>query len=215
MIAIALAGSLAIFTAACSNSGETTTNTATTNSSGTAHNDAPGTAPHPHDESANAGAAHKDAAKDDVPAAVHAAFPDAQSITTQHKDLTAAQISSIEKETNTKVTDKDHHSYLAFSTSGGTRKQVGAATVVEAAGKQMVVVYESRNGVPYIREVRAEGVAQAFLDQFKGKGHDDKFQIGQDLKAQGVDEATAKAAAEAVRRDAMTMQTLYGGSHSH
>ncbi len=67
------------------------------------------------------------------------------------------------------MADKDHHSYLAFSTSGGSRKQVGAATVVEAAGKQMVIVYESRNGVPYIREVRVEGVAQAFLDGFKGR----------------------------------------------
>ncbi len=220
MLAIALVGALTVFAAACSNSGETTkttTNTGTTtNSSGAAHNDAPGTAPHPHDASANTGAAaHNDAAKDEVPAAVRAAFPDAQSITTQHKAITAAQISSIEKGTSTKVADNDHHSYLAFSTSGGSRKQVGAATVVEAAGKQMVIVYESRNGVPYIREVRAEGVAQAFLDGFKGKGHDDKFQIGQDLKAQGVDEATAKAAADAVRRDAVTMQTLYGGSHSH
>jgi len=219
LLTIALVGALTIFAAACSNSGETTkttTNTATTtNSSGAAHNDAPGTAPSAHNETANKGAAPNAAAKDEVPAAVRAAFPDAQSITTQHKDMTAAQISSVEKETSTKVADKDHHSYLAFSTSGGARKQVGAATVVEAAGKQMVIVYESRNGVPYIREVRAEGVAQAFLDGFKGKGHDDKFQIGQDLKAQGVDEAMAKAAADAVRRDAVTMQTLYGGSHSH
>lgn len=214
IFSIAFVGLLAIFAVACSSSGEktATTNSATTNAG---HNDAPGAAPHSHDESANAGAASKDAAKDDVPAAVHGAFPGAQSITTQHKDLTAEQISSIEKETNTKVTDKDHHSYLAFSTSGGTRKQVGAATVVEAGGKHMVIVYESRDGVPYIKEVRAEGLAQAFLDQFKGKGHDDKFQIGQDLRAQGVDEATAKAAAEAVRRDAMIMQTLYGGSHGH
>ncbi len=211
MFAIALVGALTVFAASCSNSGETTkttTNTATTNSSGTASS--------AHNETANKGAAPNAAAtKDEVPAAVRAAFPDAQSITVQHKDMTAAQITSVEKGTSTKVADKDHHSYLAFSTSGGARKQVGAATVVEAAGKQMVIVYESRNGVPYIREVRAEGVAQAFLDGFKGKGHDDKFQIGQDLKAQGVDEATAKAAADAVRRDAVIMQTLYGGSHSH
>lgn len=188
ILPIALVGLLAFLAVACSSSSE---KTAPTNS------------------------AIKDAAKDDVPAVVHAVFPDAQSITTRHKDLTAEQISSIEKDTNIKVTDKDHHSYVAFSTSGGTRKQLGAATVVEAGGKQIVIVYESRDGVPYIKEVRAEGLAQAFLDQFKGKGHDDRFQIGQDLKAQGVDEATAKAAAEAVRRDAMTMQMLYGGSHGH
>jgi hypothetical protein len=79
----------------------------------------------------------------------------------------------------------------------------------------MVVIYESRNGVPYIREVRAEGVPQAFLDGFKGKGHDDKFQVGGDVKANGADEATARAVAAAIRQDAVIMQTLYGGKHSH
>ena len=76
----------------------------------------------------------------------------------------------------------------------------------------MVVVYESRNNQPYIKEVRAEGIAPAFLDQFKGKGADDKFQIGQDLKAQGVDEATAKAVATAIHVDIATMRTIYGSA---
>ena len=43
----------------------------------------------------------------------------------------------------------------------------------------------------------------------------DKFQIGGDLKANGVDEKLAKAIAEAVRVDAMTMQTLYGAPDKH
>jgi hypothetical protein len=114
-----------------------------------------------------------------------------------------------------KVADKDHHSYLGFSAAGGTRKQTGAATVVKANGKEIVIVYESRNGVPYIREVRAEGMPQAFLDGFKGMGHDDKFQVGGDVKANGVDEATARAVAAAIRQDSVIMQTLYGGEHSH
>lgn len=210
IISFALFGALATFSAACSKSDDTTTGNTTGNTS---------TASAPATTAANTTGAEetKSAATttDDVPANVRAAFPDAQSITKQHKDLTSAQIASIEKETKTKVTDNDHHSYLGFSTSGGARKQIGAATVVDAAGHQMVVVYESRNGLPFIKEVRAEGVAPAFLDQFKGKGHDDKFQIGQDLKAQGVDQATASAASEAVRRDIMTMQTLYGSSHAH
>ncbi|MBA2339545.1 MAG: hypothetical protein H0V88_04050 [Pyrinomonadaceae bacterium] len=207
ILIIALVSSLAAF-AACSNSSDTgTTNTATTNTttpSATANGNAGTTTTSP---AATTG--------DDIPASVRAALPDAQSITKQHKDLTPAQISSIEQETGGKVPDTDHHSYLAFSTSGGARRQTGAATVVEVNGKQMVVVYESRNGLPFIKEVRAEGVAQTFLDQFKGKGHDDKFQIGGDLKAQGVDEATAKAIASAIRVDATTMQTLYGSAHSH
>lgn len=205
ILIIALVASLAAFAAACSNSGDTgTTNTATTNTA------APAPAANASTESAKPAAA-----SEDVPASVRAAFPDAQSITKQHKDLTAAQISTLEKETGTKLPDTDHHSYLAFSTSGGTRKQIGAATVVEANGKQMVIVYESRSGLPFIKEVRAEGLPQAFLDQFKGKGHDDKFQIGGDLKAQGADETTAKAVAAAIHVDIMTMQTLYGSAHTH
>lgn len=213
-----LLGALAAVAAACSGGsekGSTTTNNtnstaATTAASPAGHTDAPGTA-----QPAAGADSHGGAADSDTPPSVRAIFPDAQSITTQHKDIPASQMAEIEKETGAKIADKDHHSYLAFSTAGGTRKQIGAATVVKANGKEMVVVYESRNGVPYIREVRAEGVPQAFLDQFKGKGHDDKFQVGGDLKASGADEATARAVAAAIRQDAMIMQTLYGGKHSH
>jgi len=189
---LVLASSLAGFAAACATSENTNTGTATN----------PGNAP-------------KTAARDDVPPSVHAVFPDAQSITKDHKDLTAAQIAEIEKETGTKPPDTDHHAYLAFSTTGGARKQIGAASEIAVSGKHVVIVYESRDGLPYIKEVRTEGVAQAFLDQFKGKGHDDKYQIGQDLKAQGVNDATAKAMATAIHVDIITMQTLYGASHTH
>jgi hypothetical protein len=193
IITLVLASSLSAFAAACTTS-ETTNTTANT---------APVKAP------------PKTAASDDVPPSVHAAFPDAQSITKDHRDLTPAQIAEIEKETGGKLPDTDHHAYLAFSTSGGARKQIGAASEVAVKGKHIVIVYESRNGLPYIKEVRAEGLAQAFLDQFKGKGHDDKYQIGQDLKAQGVDDATAKAVATAIHVDIMTMQTLYGAADKH
>jgi len=196
-----LAGATLAFGAACSNAGNTNSNTASpaTNTGG-----------------GNTATAHTSGTTgDDVPAIVRAALTDATSVTTQHKDLSASQVSTIERETNTKIKDTDHHSYLGFSTGNGARKQTGAATVVEANGKQMVIVYESRNGIPYIKEVRAEGMPQAFLDQFKGKGHDDKFQIGLDIKANGADDQTARAAADAIRQDAVIMQTLYGGAHSH
>lgn len=212
-IALALVSAFALFAVACSNADDTGNRPATTTTTSTANtattNTAAGNTNAPTAETAKTGTG------DDVPANVRAAFPDAQSITKQHRDLTPAQISAIEKQTSSKVDDTDHHSYLAFATGGGARKQIGAATVVEASGKQLVVVYESRNGLPFIKEVRGEGVAQGFLDQFKGKGHDDKFQIGQDLKAQGADDATAKAVAAAIHRDIMTMQTLYGSAHAH
>ncbi len=201
IVTLAFVGLLTVFAVACSTSDDATSNRNTTLTTPTTNT--------------NSAAPLKSETSEDVPANVRAVFPEAQSITKQHKDLTPEQIALIEKETKTKVTDKDHHSYLAFSTSGGARKQIGAATVIEADGKQMIVVYESRNGLPFIKEVRAEGIPQTFLDQFKGKGHDDKFQIGQDLKAQGVNQAMAAAASNAVRRDSVTMQTLYGSAHAH
>lgn len=161
------------------------------------------------------GGGHSTSTDDEIPATVKAVFPEAQSFTKQHKDIPANAIAEMEKETGGKVPDKDHHSYLAFSTTGGARKQVGAATIVKATGKDMVVVYENKGGSPYIKEVRGEGVPEPFLAQFAGKGHDDKFQVGLEIKATGVDEATAKSIAQAIRIDAMTMQTLFGASHSH
>ena len=203
ILTLVLASSLAGFAAACSSSNETSNTTTPT----TATNSAPANTTAESNTT-------KGAASEEAPANVRAAFPDAQSIAKQHKDLSAAQIAAIEKTAGSKVPDTDHHSYVAYSTSGGARKQIGAATVVEAGGKKMVVIFESRNNQPYIKEVRAEGIAQAFLDQFKGKSAEDKFQIGQDLKAQGVDDATAKAAATAIHVDIVTMRTLYGGTQA-
>ena len=188
--------------AACSSSSNTTTGAGATNTNQTTAANTANTNAHKTDE--------------DIPAAVKAALPEAQQFTKQHKDIPANSIAEIEKETGAKITDKDHHSYLAFTTVGGKRTQVGAATVVKAAGKDIVIVYESKNGMPTIKEVRADGVAAEFLKQFAGKGHDDKFQVGADVKAgNGVDEAAAKTIAQAVRVDSMTMQTLYGAAHSH
>jgi hypothetical protein len=210
---IVLLVTLTVVAAACSGGTTNSTNsTSTTNS--TATTNAPSASP--TGGAASTGSdSHTGTTNSDAPANVRAALADAQTITTQHKDISDSQMASIEKETGMKVADKDHHSYLGFSAAGGTRKQTGAATVVKANGKEIVIIYESRNGVPYIREVRAEGLPQAFLDGFKGMGHDDKFQVGGDVKANGADEATARAVAAAIRQDAVIMQTLYGGEHSH
>ena len=160
-------------------------------------------------------AANIDGKSDETPAAVKAAFPNAQSFTTQHKDVPANAVAEIEKNTSGKIPAKDHHSYLAFSSAGGKRTQIGAATVVKAAGKDVVIIYENKNGSPAIKEVRSEGVPAPFLAQFAGKGHDDDLLFGADLKANGADEGLAKAIAEAVRIDQATMQSLYGSAHDH
>lgn len=165
-----------------------------------------------------AGAQH--ATTGEIPAAVKEAvkesFPKAQSITPQHKDLTDAQAASIEKESGMKLADKDRDSYLVFADEGGTRKQIGVATVVKAQGREIVIIYGSEKGEPVIKDAHGEsgGVPHAFLDQFKGKGHDDKLRLGQDIKPQGIDEALALALTDAIRLDVVTMQTLYGAPHA-
>jgi len=201
VILSAIAVSLSI-ASACSSSPETTTTNRTTNTNATVTNSATTNAPHT-------------TMADDTPAAVKAVFPDVQSITTQHKDVPADKIASIEKDTSSKVPDKDHHSYLAFSATGGARKQIGAATIVKVEGRDVVIVYDNKDGSPVIKEVRADGVPASFLAQFAGKGHDNDLLLGADIKASGVNDVQAKAITEAVRVDVLTMQALYGAAHKH
>jgi hypothetical protein len=194
---------------ACSSAPETATTNRAANTNTTVANTAA-----PTNTSNTANANHTTKA-DETPAAIKAIFPDAHSITTQHKDVSDAQIASIEKDTGSKVPAKDHHSYLAFSTTGGARKQIGAATIVKVEERDVVIVYDSKDGSPVIKEIRAEAVPAPFLAQFAGKGHDDDLLLGADIKAMGANEAQAKAITEAVRVDVLTMQALYGAAHKH
>jgi len=202
IIGLVVIGGLA---GACS-SGSTPSTTNTTNNQATSNTVKPTNA---------ANTANTAKTDDETPAAVKAVFTDAQSFTTQHKDIPADKIASIEKDTGGKVPDKDHHSYLAFATKDGKRTQIGAATLVKADGKEIIIIYESQNGMPTVKEVRADGVAKEFLAQFAGKNHDTKIKFGEDIKANGADEATAKSITQAVRIDVLTMEALYGSAHSH
>ena len=204
-IAIVTILSLVGLAGACASSPETTTKTTNAVATNTATNAA--------SNAATTNAAPK--SDNDAPASVKAVFPDAQSFTTQHKDIPADKIASIEKDTDSKVPDKDHHSYLAFSTAGGARKQVGAATIVKVEGRDVIIVYDNKDGSPIIKEVRVDGVPAPFLAQFAGKGHDNDLLLGADIKASGANEAQAKAITEAVRVDVLTMQALYGSAHKH
>ncbi|MBL0242385.1 MAG: hypothetical protein IPQ00_17610 [Chloracidobacterium sp.] len=152
---------------------------------------------------------------DEIPASVKAALPGAQTFTAMHKELTDAQIASIEKDTGGKVSEKDHHSYPGFSTANGTKTQIGAVTIVKAAGKEIIVIYENKEGSPSIKEIKAEGVPAGFLSQFAGKGHDDDLLLGADIKSNGAKDDLAKAITDAVRIDVLSMQALYGKAHAH
>jgi hypothetical protein len=193
---------VALLAGACSSSPSNTTTTNSTNQAAPTNTNAASNATTKTD--------------DETPAAVKAVFPDAQSFTTQHKDVPADKITSIEKDTGGKVPAKDHHSYLAFATKDGKRTQIGAATVLKADGKEVIIIYESKNGMPTIKEVRSDGVAKEFLAQFAGKNHDTRIKFGEDIKlVGGVSEGQAKAITQSVRIDVLTMEALYGAAHSH
>jgi hypothetical protein len=118
---------ISLFLASCSNS-------TTTNAPPNTNVSTPTTTTHKSDN--------------EIPSSVRAAFPDAQTITKERKQISSSQIAAIEKETGEKVSDTDHYSYLAFKTEDGTRKQIGAATVVKADGKDVIVIYGSHEAVP-------------------------------------------------------------------
>ena len=86
---------------------------------------------------------------------------------------------------------------------------------MKAAGKELVVVYDNKDGSPVIKEIKAEGLPAGFLSQFNGKGHDDDLLLGADIKANGAKEDEAKAITDAVRIDVLAMQALYGKAHAH
>jgi hypothetical protein len=181
-----------------------------------------GTAPNGNISVANTAPANAAAANtaapaktDDIPAAVKAALPEAQTFTSMRKQLSDAQIAAVEKDAGEKVSEKDHLSYPGFSTASGTRTQVGAVTILKAAGTEVIVIYENKDGSPYIKEIKAEGVPAGFLTQFAGKGHDDALRLGTDIKVNGASDDLAKAITDAVRIDVMSMQALYGKAHTH
>lgn len=159
-----------------------------------------------------------EASKDEVPAEVKAAFPDANMVTMQHKDLTAKQIESIEKDSGSKLSDKDFHSFIAHDSA---HKQVGTATMtnIEAAGGpvQLLVIYTNDGKIKKITPLKGSGdvVSAAFLDQFAGKDHDDAFHVDNDLKYDGANKDAALAVAHAVKRDVLAMHALYGKEHGH
>lgn len=158
------------------------------------------------------------ASSDEVPAEVKAAFPDAASVTIQHKDLTDKQIASVEKESGAKVAGKDFHSYVAHDSS---HKQIGAATVtdVEGAGGpiRLVVVHTNDGKIKKVTPVTGSGdvVSAAFLDQFVGKDHHGRFHVGDDVKYDGANQSAAQAIAHAVKRNVLAMHALYGKEHGH
>ncbi len=206
---LALLAMFAAFSAACAGGNNTNAPTAPTTTANT--NQPTNTA---STTNTNASAAHP--ADGDIPASVRAALPEAQTFSKQHKDIPAGTVSEIERATGTRVTDRDHHAYLAFSTSGGARRQVGAATVINTGGQELVIVYDSRDGMPVIREVRGGNLPGAFLEQFKGKDHDAAITFGNDIRAAGgVEEATARQVTAAIKGDVLAMQALYGSSHTH
>ena len=156
--------------------------------------------------------------KGDVPPAVKAAFPETQTVTAQQKDLTDSQIASIEKESGSKLSGKEFHSFAAYD---GSHKQIGTATIIDVEGQgqpiQLVVVYKNDGVIKKVVAARgSDDVASAaFLGQFTGKGHHDAFHVGEDITYGGSNRAAAEAVTHALKRDLLAMQALYGKAHGH
>ena len=153
-----------------------------------------------------------------IPDSVKAVFSGAETITLQHRDLSPADITAIEKASGAAWSgDKDVHVYLAIGTTQGKRAQLGAATVVEnvAGAGDLTIAYDNDLKVTKVIAGRQSGDATspAFLGQFAGKGHDDPIKLGQDIRYSGTNRASATAITDAVRRVTATMQHLYGKAH--
>lgn len=165
-------------------------------------------------------AAQQHADDQKIPESVRAAFPGAQTFTTQHRDFSQADIAAIEKTSGTHWSgDRDFHSYLAIGTKNGKRAQLGAATVVEnvSGAGNVTIAYDNDLKIAKVTTSKSGGDATSvtFLGQFAGKGHDDPIKLGQDIKYSGSARATAAAITDAVRRATQTMQRLYGKAHTH
>lgn len=155
-----------------------------------------------------------------TPEAIRAAFPSAQTFTKQHRDLSPADISAIEKASNTRWSgDKDFHSYLAIGSKNGKRTQLGAVTVAEnvSGAGDLTLAYDNDLKITKVTAAKSgsNATSSSFLGQFVGKGHDDPIKLGQDIKYSGSDRVTAAAITDAVRRVTATMQRLYGKAHEH
>jgi len=153
-----------------------------------------------------------------IPASVKSIFSGAETITLQHRDLSPADITAIEKASAAAWSgDKDFHLYLAIGTVQGKRAQLGAATVVEnvAGAGDLTIAYDNDLKVTKVIAAQqgSDTTSSAFRGQFAGKSHDDPIQLGQDIRYSGSNRAAAAAITDAVRRVTATMQRLYGKAH--
>ncbi len=155
--------------------------------------------------------------EEEVIAQVKTAFPDAQSVTPQNKELTSEQVASVEKDSGATLASKDFRSFVAHD---GSHKQLGAATLTSAQGAgnaQLLVIYTNDGKIKKVLPVRGSGdtSSAAFLDQFAGKDHTAAFHVGDDIKYDGSDKPAAEAVAHAIKRDLLAMHALYGKEHGH
>jgi hypothetical protein len=182
---------------------------------------APAPAPTPASAPAENSGGHGSSDKDKIPSEVKAAFPEAQSITMLHKDLTASHVSSIQKDYGVKLKEDDYHTYVAYSTGSGKKTQLGAATLVDVEGAgepaKLLITYSNDIVIKKVSPLKGSGdvLSPAFLDQFSNKDHDQPFQLGKDIKYTGENRAAADAVTGAIKRDILSMQALYGKSHTH
>ena len=116
-------------------------------------------------------------------------FPNAANFVEKKANLTSEQVASIEAEIETKLLPDDLKPtfYIAFNEN---EKAIGLALLVDVKGPNGVISggvgLDMRGKVVKVdvhKHSEAAGVADAkFLNQFNGKGIEDKFKVGEDIE---------------------------------
>lgn len=164
--------------------------------------------------------AHKKEHADIPQKEVKALFPDVASFSSRACKPSKAQLASIEQQTGLKLTDDELHTKCVVAlrkTPDGKTSSVGVAwfTHVEGAKGDLeygvamdtvgrilrVAVYEN----PESKAL--QGVE--FLKQFEGKGPDDPFKVGQDVKAAEGDEKGSQLLATGVKKAALVIKAAF------
>lgn len=151
-----------------------------------------------------------------VPDQVKKYFKDGE-VELVHKFLTPEQMKNIEKDSGVKP-EGYFHTFIAIGKKNGKKTQLGAGTLVKIDGKKPIefaVIYNNKLVIKDILPIKNTEAIKYFLSEFKGKDHDQAFSVGKDLKYSGKDLDLAKKVAQSIKLDIITVQTLWGKSHSH
>jgi len=163
---------------------------------------------------------HKKEHEDIPKKELKALFPEVTSFSSRACKPSKTQLAAIEQQTGLKLTDDELHTKCVVAlqkTPDGKTSSVGVAwfthvegvkgdleygVAMDTAGKVIrVALYEN----PESKALQGT----EFLKQFEGKGPDDPFKVGQDVKAAEGDEKASQLLATGVKKAALVMKAAF------